>query len=200
MSSGEVFTNEDKALLQQLDEQIEAADSLEEMEQVARQLQDQFIDLQTEFRRFQHEVEDRFDKIERQLEDNREPSDDAHPIDHLSRMPADEREELLGTSDVIALTLHEHWEEIAWKLGDAENRRIGVDTKTKANAKYNPSRLKHRLKQQLDHDLRSIEIYRGLKRLATGSRVPRGGTSGPSSGYTSTSHTKPNHAVSPSHK
>jgi hypothetical protein len=51
--------------------------------------------------------------------------------------------------------------------GTRNNQRVGVDTKTKANAKYNPSRLKHRLKQALDFEPHHEQLHRGLKRLAT---------------------------------
>lgn len=75
--------------------------------------------------------------------------------------------ESLSTSETIAVTLHRNWDDIAWSLGDVDNRRFGVDTKTKANVKYQPSRLRYRLREQLGWDPANIQIYRGLKRLAS---------------------------------
>jgi hypothetical protein len=110
-----------------------------------------------------NDLEDRIDELERSPDG---VSEHAPPIEYYANIPPEERAELLSTSEQIAVELHTNWEDIAWKLGDATHRRIGVDSKTKANAKYNPSRLKQRLKGLLNRDFESIEIYRGLKRLA----------------------------------
>lgn len=93
--------------------------------------------------------------------------DEAPPLVYYARMPEDAREEHLSTSEQIAVELHINWADIAWQLGDDSAGRIGVDTKTRANAKHRPSRLRYRLKQLLGRDLDNQEIYRGLKRLAS---------------------------------
>lgn len=121
----------------------------------------------------------RIDELEQRVEaiedgENVTTEPDGPPIVKYAQMSEDDRKEHLGTSDHIAVTLHEYWEDIAWGLGGARDqisgeiteRRRGVDTKTKANAKYNPSRLRHRLKQKLDRDFQATEIYRGLRALA----------------------------------
>lgn len=119
----------------------------------------------------------RLDELDRrvdQLENGDGPPDDGPPIVHYANIPADERQKHLSTSDHIAVTIHEQWGDIAWSLGGARDqvsgdlteRRTGVDTKTKASAKNNPSRLRHRLKQALDRELQATEIYRGLRALA----------------------------------
>lgn len=163
----EVLTDQDKALLDELEADIDEADTAAEYEEIARDLKSEFFNLRTEFRQFQNTVAQRFDELERQIESDT-PSDEEtfHKIHFYENMPEGEREKQLSTSEQVAITLHENWHEIAWKIGDSDNRRFGVDTKTKANAKYNPSQLKHRLKQYVGKDLQSTEIYRGLKQLA----------------------------------
>jgi len=124
------------------------------------------------FREFQNEVLRRLDALENGERSGQE--EQGPPIVHYSKIPEDEREKHLGTSDHIAVTLHDYWDDIAWSMGGARDqisgeltdRRIGVDTKTKANAKYNPSRLRHRLMQRLDRDFQANEIYRGMEALA----------------------------------
>lgn len=90
---------------------------------------------------------------------------DGPVIQQYANIPEGERD-VLSTSEEIAVVLHENWRDIAWKLGDADNRRFGVDTKSRANAKHNPSRLRHELRRELDRDFQATEMYRGLKRLA----------------------------------
>lgn len=166
-SGKEMFTDDDQELLNHLDSEIESADDAEELEEIARDIKSKFFELKAEFRQYQNQVDARFDEIERRLEDSAPDKEkNYHQIHFYENMGQEEREKQLSTSERVAVTLHEDWHEIAWKLGDDNNRRVGVDSKSKANAKYNPSRLKHRLKQHVGKDLQSIEVYRGLKQLA----------------------------------
>ncbi|AZH25269.1 hypothetical protein [Haloplanus aerogenes] len=165
MSADNVLTEDDRQLLDHIDGQIDDADDATEFEEIARELRDTFARHRAEFRQFQHEVTDRLERLEDGVERDT-AEEDVPVIDRYARMSEAEREDVLSTAEHIAVTLHDNWRDIAWKLGDANNRKVGVDTKTKANAKYNPSRLKHRLKQHMDRDLQSTEIYRGLQRLA----------------------------------
>lgn len=137
-----------------------------------------------DFLAFADRVCERLDDLEVRLDDTQPVEPDGPPIVQYANIPADERAELLDTSEQIAVTLHVNWRDIAWDLGgggsihgtsltadgrlerEASQQKVGVDTKAKAAAKYNPSRLKHRLKQRLDRDLQANEVYRGLKRLA----------------------------------
>ncbi|WP_154018488.1 nucleotidyltransferase domain-containing protein [Halolamina rubra] len=73
------------------------------------------------------------------------------PLATWLQLDADARAAELSTSEQIALVLHDHWDEIPCTIGGGSNyagthneQRVGVDTKTEANAKHNPSRLKHR--------------------------------------------------------
>jgi len=166
MSADDVLTDEDRKLLNHIDGQIDEADDATEFEEIAKELRDKFAQHRAEFRQFQHDVTNRFERLEDGVEQQPADEDDVPVIDRYARMSDEEREEILSTAEHIAVTLHDNWRDIAWKLGDAKNRRIGVDTKTKANAKYNPSQIKHRLKQHVDRDLQSTEIYRGLQQLA----------------------------------
>lgn len=131
----------------------------------------QYVPMDT-FREFQHEVLRRLTALENG--ETAKQKEQGPPIVHYSNIPEEERVEHLGTSDHIAVTLHDYWDEIAWSMGgvrdqisgELTDRRVGVDTKTKANAKYNPSRLRHRLMQRLDRDFQANEIYRGMEALA----------------------------------
>lgn len=118
----------------------------------------------------------RLDELEGRLETlesrGKVPDEDAPTIEHYAAMPEDEWDEL-DTSIRIAVTLHENWSDIAWTLGGGRNyagntgeQRYGVDTKTKANVKYQPSKLRYELRRELDRDFQVNEIYRGLRRLA----------------------------------
>lgn len=165
MSAEETLSERDQQILETIDDDLEAATDASEFEAIARDLRDRFAEHRAEFQAFKGDVEQRL----QQLEDGNAGGavdDDAPPIVHYANLSAEDRDAELSTSERIAVTLHEEWEDVAWKLGDAENRRMGVDTKTKANAKHNPSKLRHRLKAKLDRDFEAIEIYRGLKRLA----------------------------------
>lgn len=162
-SAGGSMTDRDRAVLQQIDGEIEDADTTGEFEQIARDLRDRFAEQRAEFRQFKQSVNRRLDALE---EGDSNTEDEGPPIVHYADIPDDEREDLLSTSELIAVTIHDRWDEIAWELGTAKNRKVGVDTKTKANAKYNPSKIRHRLKTALDRDFQANEIYRGLKQLA----------------------------------
>lgn len=165
MSDAEVLTERDRQLLQSLDEEMEAAEDTDDYERAFREFRSRFEEHLAEFRAFKRNVNRRLED----LEDGavaEEPEEDSPPLVHYANIPREEREGLLSTSELIAVTLHDEWDSIAWKLGTSSNRRIGVDTKTKAAAKYNPSRIRYRLKEKLDRDFQATEIYRGLKRLA----------------------------------
>lgn len=132
---------------------------------------EEYVTMDT-FRAFQDEVLRRLSALE--SGETCQQEEQGPPIIHYANIPEDERADHLGTSDHIAVTLHDYWDEIAWSMGgvrdqisgELTNRRVGVDTKTKANAKYNPSRLRHRLMQRLDRDFQAVEIYRGMEALA----------------------------------
>ncbi len=178
MSTEDVLTDDDRALLDHLEQDIDAADDASELEAIARELRAELRDhqaelrrLETEFQSFQQAVDERLTRLE-----NRQAAgeqDSAVPLETWLQLDADARASELSTSEHIALVLHEHWQDIAWTMGGGSNyagttheQRVGVDTNTTANAKYNPSRLKHRLKQALDFDPHHEQVYRGLKRLA----------------------------------
>lgn len=112
------------------------------------------------------ELEQAVNRLEDKLGEGAGVDEDAPPLVHYTNIDADEREDLLSTSDIIAVTIHENWCDIAWKLGNGRSQRFGVDTKTKANAKYNPSKLRYNLKKELGWGPEWNQIYRGLKRLA----------------------------------
>lgn len=165
MSRPEPLSEADRKLLDHLDQQVEHAEDPEDYEAILDEFSGRFEALLREFRTFQGDVEGRLQALE-DGNTGATPSD-GPVIQQLSTIPEDDRDDVLATSKRIALVLHENWEDISWRLGDYEQRRFGVDTKTRANAKYNPSRLRYELKRELDRDLQSTEIYRGMKRLAT---------------------------------
>lgn len=178
MSAGDTLTEEDRALLDHLDEDIDEAESEDELEEVARDLREkireqreQIRNLEQQFNEFQQSVDQRLSQLEER--DAAAEKDEVVPLETWLQLDEEAREEELSTSDKIALTIHENWHDIAWTMGGGSNyagtrsdQRVGVDTNTKANAKYNPSRLKHRLKKELDFEPHHEQVHRGLKRLA----------------------------------
>lgn len=167
----EPLTDEDRALLEHLEEQTDEERSLEDVEEHVRELRREVRQQRREFRQFRQSVEQRLER----LEDGQQQPDeeDTFPLYTYAQLDEEDREAELTTSEYIAVTIHEQWADIAWTLGGAQNyagesseQRAGVDTKTTANAKYNPSRLKHRLKKELGWDPAANQIYRALKKLA----------------------------------
>jgi len=178
VSTDDPLSDEDQALLEHIDQDIEAADDADELEALARELRDQLRDqraalrtLEQRFQAFQQATDQRLTRLEES--EAVRGKDEVVPLETWLQLDAEAREKELSTSEQIALVLHEHWQDIAWTMGGGSNyagtqsaQRIGVDTNTTANAKYNPSRLKHRLKQALDFEPHHEQIHRGLKRLA----------------------------------
>lgn len=171
MSSEGVLTEEDEALLDHIDEEVDDELTVEEVEEHVKELRTEFRKLRAQFRQFKHSVDDRFEQLEQGQQTVHD--DDQTPLDVYTQIDEEDREDELSTSEYIAVTIHEQWRDIAWTLGGGSNyageendQRMGVDTKSKANAKYNPSRLKHRLKKELGWDPASNEVYRGMKTLA----------------------------------
>ncbi|NHX37848.1 MULTISPECIES: hypothetical protein [Halolamina] len=172
MSSEGVLTEDDEALLDHLEKEGDDDLTVEEVESHVKDLRGDFRELRAQFRKFRRSVDDRLDQLEEGAQQPRE-GDDQTPLEVYLQMDEEDREDELSTSQSIAVTMHEQWADIAWKLGGGSNyageeneQRTGVDTKSKANAKYNPSRLKHRLKKELGWDPASNEVYRGMKALA----------------------------------
>lgn len=128
-------------------------------------LREENAELKARVRRLEVQLEAVIDRVDT-LENGTPAEDDVEPIVHYARIPADERADKLSMSDQIAALLHEQWDDIAWALGHWEQRRYGVDTQTKANAKHNPSKLKRELTRRLDKSLQATQVYRGLQQLA----------------------------------
>lgn len=171
MSDADPLSDEDRQLLDHLDEEVDDELTVQEVEEHVRDLRGDLRALRTQFRQFRHETTQRLDA----LEDGHATADedDQTPLEAYTQIDPEDREETLETSEFIAVTIHEQWGDIAWKLGGGSNyagetndTRVGVDTKTKANAKYNPSRLKYRLKKELGWDPAHNQIYRALETLA----------------------------------
>ncbi len=178
MSAGDALTDEDRVLLDHIGDNIEAAEDEAELEELAENLREKIRDqrhqirtLEQQFNEFQQSVEQRLSRLEERQAAGEK--DEAVPLETWMQLDDQDRDEELSTSDQIALTIHEHWDEIAWTMGGGSNyagtqnkQRVGVDTKTTANAKHNPSKLKHRLKTRLGFEPHQTQIYRGMKRLA----------------------------------
>lgn len=171
MSDSLGFSQRDRDVLKQIDSEIDEAENATELESIARDLRDEVARLRAEFRQHKHEVDQRLTALEDG--NHTDAGGDAPAIVHYANIPADERPDLLSTSELIAVTLHDEWADIAWKLGggstihgDSVDSHFGVDTKTKATAKHQPSKLRYELKRSLERDFQVNEIYRGMKRLA----------------------------------
>lgn len=157
----------DRAVLEHIDQEIDEATDADEFERIARDLRDRVSELRAEFRQFEGEVNRRLDALEEG--ETGSSAEEGPPVVHYADIPEDERGDLLSTSEHIAVTIHDRWDEIAWEIGtmnDRQERKVGIDTKTKANAKYNPSKIRHRLKVSLDRDFQANEIYRGMRQVA----------------------------------
>lgn len=177
MSDSIGLSDRDQQVLETIDDQIAEAEDVSDYEQVARDIRNELSDLQMRFRAFQRKQDHRYEKLENRVEavenGNATVASEPDPIENLANIPKDKRGDVLSTSEIIAVTLHDEWDDIAWELGggsDVHGNRIagktGVDTKTKATAKNNPSKLRHLLKVSLERDFQANEIYRGMKRLA----------------------------------
>lgn len=170
MSTDDPLTDDDRALLDHLDEETDDL-TVEEVEDHVKDLRAEIRQQRADFRKFRRSVEDRLERLE---EGSQQPvEDDSTPLEAYTQIDEDDRENELSTSEFIAVTMHEQWADVAWTMGGGSNyagetveTRIGVDTKTTANAKYNPSMLKHRLKRELGWDPASNQVYRGMKTLA----------------------------------
>lgn len=177
MSDSVGLSDRDQQVLKSIDEDIADANDQTDYEKVAREIRDEFKDFLLRYRadkrKFNHRLSSVEDRLESVENGGSAQPEEQSPIENLANIPKDERGELLSTSKIIAVTLHDEWEDIAWELGGGSNvhgdrlsGKVGVDTKTKANAKNNPSKLRHRLKVSLERDFQANEIYRGMKRLA----------------------------------
>lgn len=166
---GSPLSDEDHALMDHLDQQVKDADGDDEYEAIIAGLRSELRQHKAKFRQFERDVQHRLEALEADSGADGDGTDDRESmtdLEMLAQMTPEVWEDQLSTSKVIALTMHANWDEIAWKMGDSDNRRVGVDTRTKANAKYNPSKLKYRLKKELDWEPAWEEIYRALKKLA----------------------------------
>lgn len=154
MSSDAYLTDDDRALLEHLESEVDEEDTAEEVKAHLTQLRADLRMQHAEFRKFRRHVEERLDSLE---ERNQVPDqdEDQPPLYTYTRLDPESREEERTTAERNAVTIHDAWVDIAWKLDGrsnyAGNRNevcIGIDTKTTANAKYNLSRLLHRLKKE----------------------------------------------------
>lgn len=162
----DVLTEDDHALLDHLEQ-----DSEEQAEAHIRDLREEVRRLRAKFRKHERRTEKRLQALEDQR--SVDDSEDQTLLEIYCQITPEDRDGELSTSESVAVTIHEQWADTAWTLGGGSNyagesndQRVGVDTKTRANAKYNPSRLKHRLKKELGWDPAANQVYRGLKKLA----------------------------------
>lgn len=172
MSSDAYLTDDDRALLEHLESEVDEEATAKEVKTHLTQLRADLRNQRAEFRKFRRRVEERLDSLE-QRSQAPDQDEDQPPLYAYARLDPEDREEELTTAERIAVTIHDAWIDIAWTLGGGSNyagerneARIGVDTKTTANAKYSPSRLRYRLKKELDWEPAHNQIYRGLKKLA----------------------------------
>lgn len=180
MSADECLTDRDKAVLNQqpdespakieriengsedADENIEAR--LGMLESAIEQLQDELEETRHQLaqeRQEKYQLAQRVDDLERTLGDGHVPTD-ATMLEKYSKMPQDERENLLPSSKLRAVAIYENWDDLAWVAG---GERL-METKARANAKNQPSKIKYRLENFFDQDLAWNEIYRAMKAVA----------------------------------
>lgn len=100
------------------------------------------------------------------LKNGHDLTDGITPIEAYAAMLENGDVDSITTSQTIAATLYSVWEELAWQLGDYDHRKIGIDTKTKGIVKYQPSRLRYRLRERLGWDPDNKQIYRAMRCLA----------------------------------
>lgn len=106
----------------------------------------------------------RLDELSNRIDVREGSSAELSDLVRYSNMTSDERSEFLSMSQVRAVTIYRHWDEIAW--GPNDHDEYYVDTKSQANAKNNPSKLKYRFEQISGEDLEWMQIYRAMKAVA----------------------------------
>lgn len=179
MSTDDPLTQRDEAVLDYQPEQAPEIDSTAtettetecDHEQRFAQLEDAINTLQadlTETReQLQKEREEKrnlvakINQLESQIEGNHEMVGSTN-LEKYSQMTEEEREELLPTSKRRAVEIYEHWDELAWTASGNEL----LETKARANAKNQPSKIKYRLENYFDEDLAWNEVYRTMKAVA----------------------------------
>lgn len=173
------LSERDQAVIELIENDSDGELDAEDYRETIQSLTDRMDEMETEVATLRTKVDtvtnrlfSRVDDLESQVDATGD--DDVPPIVRKARMTPEEREDNLSKSEHLAVLLHEFWDEIRWEMGATGtdihgndlDTKFGVDTKSKANAKYSPSKLKYRLKEYANHDLHSMQVYRALQRLA----------------------------------
>lgn len=155
------LTQADRDLLAHIDEEIGEAEDEADYEAVATLLRNRFENHRAEFRAFQRDVEDRLSA----LEDGHAATEaDAapHTLAKFAAMPEEERAELLGATDQRAVSIYEHWDDLA----EQANAGYVISTRRSSTTKHGTSKLRTDLNKIFDEDLEWTQIYRAMKAVA----------------------------------
>lgn len=179
MSADEALTEEDKALERYFDSQHQDTEADDETANLAaqraaitshdrpveRRLRDAEQQLDAQRDLIQQLVQS-VNRLQDTVEGGRGPVGQT-TLEKYSTMTPDDRREVLPRSEQRAVTIYEHWDDIAWKTGEAfDTPRRVIETGSVANVKHSPSKAKYRLEQVFDEELAWNEIYRALKAVA----------------------------------
>lgn len=120
MSSDAYLTDDDRALLEHLESEVDEEATTEEIKTHLTQLRADLRTQRAEFRKFRRRVEERLDSLE-QRSQMPDQAEDQPPLYTYARLDPESREEELTTAERIAVTIHDAWVDIAWTLGGGSN-------------------------------------------------------------------------------
>lgn len=161
--AGSVLTDDDRAVLEYVNEELDRIDSHDDPEVHNAELKALLRRVANAFDKHQRQVETRLDRLEKQIGGGQELGDvPESKLERYLQIPPDEREELLGPSERRALAIVENWDTLA-RRADAG---WVVSTHRNSVKKHNPSQFRLDLEGILGEDLQWIEVYRAMKAVA----------------------------------
>ena len=152
-SQGEAISDQDKAIWQSL------GGDIDELSSTAPGVQETLSELLDEVR----SVQSRLTDLERAVYGDERPLDGLTSLQQYARLRETDRADLLGASARRAVTIYEHWEELAVRL---PNGKCGVSTKRSSSRKHSPSQFKLDLETVLGEELAWEQVYRAMKAVA----------------------------------
>ena len=162
----------DQALWEAIgDGDVDAADlSRDELLIAVEQLAEAFAEYRAETNQELAKLHNRISDAERKADGNL-ASERSTTLGKYASMDEENRRELLGTTDRLAVAIYDHWDELAENL---PNGARGVSTRRNSTRKYNPSRIKCELEERVPTDLLNrdgelpwVSIHRAMMAVAS---------------------------------
>jgi len=147
-------------------EELSRDELLEAVEQLAESFAEYRADTNRELAKLHNRISDVGRKADGNLAVERSTT-----IGKYASMDEENRRDLLGTTDRLAVAIYEHWDEMAEDLPAGQR---GVSTRRNSTMKYNPSRFKRELEERVPTDLLNrdgalpwVSIHRAMMALAS---------------------------------